>query len=75
MRKGEKIMEKTALVLVIIGALNWGLIGLFGFDAVGALFGGQLTAMSRIIFTVVGIAGLWAVSILFKDITAARKNA
>lgn len=62
-------MNKTALVLVIIGAINWGLIGLFGFDAVGALFGGQLSIMSRIVFTVVGLAGLWAITILFKRIT------
>lgn len=59
-------MDKIALVLVIIGALNWGLIGIFGFDAVGALFGGQLSVLSRIIFTVVGIAGLWCITLLFK---------
>lgn len=61
-------MDKTALVLVIIGAINWGLIGIFGFDAVGALFGGQASVMSRIIFTVVGLAGLWSIGILFKQI-------
>lgn len=61
-------MDKTALILVIIGAINWGLIGIFGFDAVGAIFGGQLSVISRIIFTVVGLAGLWCITLLFKKI-------
>ncbi len=61
------MMDNTALILVIIGAINWGLIGLFGFDVVGALFGGQMSIISRIIFTLVGIAGLWSINILFKD--------
>lgn len=60
-------MNKTALVLAIIGALNWGSIGLFKFDLVGSLFGGQFSVMSRIVFTVVGLAGLWCISLLFKD--------
>ncbi len=60
------MLDKTALVLTIIGAINWGLIGIFGFDAVGALFGGQASVISRIIFTLVGIAGLWCITLLFK---------
>ncbi len=60
-------MDNTALVLVIIGALNWGSIGLFGVDLVGLMFGGQGSLISRIIFTVVGLAGLWAITLLFKD--------
>ena len=60
-------MDNLALVLVIIGALNWGSIGIFGFDAVGWLFGGQASIISRIIFAVVGLAGLWSISILFKE--------
>ncbi len=60
-------MDNLALVLVIIGALNWGSIGIFGFDAVGWLFGGQASILSRIIFAVVGLAGLWSISILFKE--------
>ncbi len=59
-------MDNTALVIVIIGAINWGLIGLFGFDLVGSLFGGQLSVLSRIIFAVVGLAGLWSIGMLFK---------
>lgn len=62
-----KLLDNIALILVIIGALNWGSIGIFGFDLVGALFGGQGAAFSRIIFTLVGIAGLWSIGLLFKD--------
>lgn len=68
------IMDKTALVLIIIGAINWGLIGIFGFDLVGAVFGGQMSIISRIIFTLVGLAGLWAISILFKDIITVKRT-
>lgn len=60
-------MDNLSLILIIIGAINWGSIGLFGFDIVGAIFGGQGALLSRIIFTVVGLAGLWAISLLFKD--------
>ncbi len=60
-------MDFISLLLVIIGALNWGSIGIFGFDIVGALFGGQGSVISRIIFTLVGLAGLWAITLLFRD--------
>lgn len=60
-------MDKLSLILIIIGAINWGSIGLFGFDIVGAVFGGQLSLISRIIFTIVGLAGLWAITLLFRD--------
>ncbi len=64
-------MNKLSLVLIIIGAINWGLVGLFGFDLVGFIFGGTDALISRIIFTVVGLAGLWAISILFQKIVPA----
>lgn len=60
-------MDNTALVLVILGALNWGAIGLFGVDILGTLFGGQASVLSRIIFSLVGLAGLWSITILFKE--------
>jgi uncharacterized membrane protein YuzA (DUF378 family) len=60
-------MDTLALILIIIGAINWGSIGLFGLDLVGALFGGQLSIMSRIIFTVVGLGGLWAITFFFRE--------
>lgn len=60
-------MDKFTLVLVIVGAINWLLIGLFQFDLVAAIFGGsQATVWSRIIYTVVGLAGLWCTSFLFR---------
>lgn len=60
-------MDRFALLLVIIGALNWGSIGIFGFDFVGWIFGGQGAAISRIIFTLVGLAGVWCISLLFRE--------
>ena len=60
-------MDAVALILTIVGAINWGSIGIFGFDIVGSLFGGQLSVVSRIIFTIVGLAGLWAITFFFKD--------
>lgn len=60
-------MDNTALVIAIIGALNWGSIGLFGIDLVAMLCGGQSAVLSRIIYTVVGIAGLWCITLLFKE--------
>ena len=62
-----KIIDKLALVLVIVGALNWGSVGLFGFDCVAFLFGGQIGTISRIIYSLVGIAGLWCITLLFRD--------
>lgn len=61
------IMDRIALVLAIVGALNWGSIGIFGFDLVAYLCGGQLSTVSRVIFTLVGLAGLWCISLLFRE--------
>ena len=55
-------MDRFILTLVIIGAVNWGCIGIFGLDLVGVLFGGQGSVLARIIFAIVGVAGLWAIS-------------
>ena len=60
------MMDRIALILVVIGALNWGGIGLFGFDTVAWLFGGQLALFSRIIYGLVGLAGLWCLTLLFR---------
>lgn len=59
-----KIIDKIALVLVIIGAINWGLIGFFNFNLVEMIFG-NMTIISRIIYALVGISGLWAIKLLF----------
>lgn len=61
------ILDKIALILAIIGGLNWGSIGLFRFDIVAALFGGQTSVVSRIIYALVGLAALWCISLLFRD--------
>ncbi len=59
-------MDTLALILSIIGSLNWGLVGIFQFDLVAWLFGGQSSLFSRIVYTLVGLAGLWCISILFR---------
>jgi hypothetical protein len=61
------IMDRIALVLAIIGALNWGSVGIFKFDVVAYLFGGQTSTVSRVIFTLVGLAGIWCISLLFRE--------
>lgn len=61
-------MRKIALTLVIIGAINWGLIGLFQFDLVATLFGGQDAGLSRIVYTLVGISGLFCLGLLFEPL-------
>ena len=57
-----KALNYIALIRIVIGALNWALIGLFQFDLVGAIFGGMTSMLSRIIFTIVGLAGLWSLT-------------
>ncbi len=59
------MLDKIALVLTIIGGINWGLIGIFQFDLVAWIFGGQDAIISRIIYTVIALAAIWCISILF----------
>ena len=59
-------MDTFALILSIIGALNWGLVGIFRFDLVAWLFGGQTATVSRILYTLIGLAGLWCISLRFR---------
>ncbi len=61
-----KVIDKIALVLIIIGAINWGLIAIFNFDLVAAIFG-DMTVMSRIVYGLVGVSGLWGIKLLFDD--------
>ena len=61
------IMDKIALLLAIIGGLNWGSVGLFRFDAVAFLCGGATTILARIIYTLVGLSALWCITLLFRD--------
>ena len=64
------MLDKTSLALVIVGALNWGSIGLFKFDIVAWIFGGQASIASRIIYTLVALAGIWCISLLFRTESA-----
>ncbi len=61
-----KVIDKIALVLIIIGAINWGLIGIFNFNLVATIFG-DMTILSRIIYGLVGISGIWGIKLLFDD--------
>ena len=71
------VIDKIALTLSIVGALNWGSIGLFGFDCVAFLFGGQMSTVSRVVYTLVGLAGIWCITLLFRETEPAegRENA
>lgn len=68
------IMDRIALILTIIGALNWGGIGLFKFDTVAWIFGGQDAILSRIIYTVVALAGIWCISLIFRETERAEER-
>lgn len=63
------MLDRISLILTIIGALNWGSIGLFQFDLVAWIFGGQDALLSRIVYTVVALAGVWCISLLFRERT------
>lgn len=61
-----KIIDTIALILIIIGAVNWGLIGLFQFNLVQFIFG-DMTLLARLVYSLVGISGLWGIKLLFED--------
>ncbi len=62
------MLDKIALALTIVGGVNWGLVGLFQFDLVAWIFGGQDAIISRIIYTVIALAAIWCISLLFTDL-------
>ena len=68
------IIDKIALILAIIGGLNWGSIGIFGFDLVAFLFGGSASTVSRVVYTLVGLSAVWCISLLFRDTTAGKQT-
>lgn len=68
------VLRNIALTLIIIGAINWGLIGFFNFDLVASIFGGQQMLLSRIIYALVGISGLYALTFYFTDVNAVDNN-
>lgn len=61
------MLDKLALILMIIGAINWGSVGLFQFDIVAWIFGGSAAIISRIIYILVALSGIWSISLLFRD--------
>ena len=61
------MFDKICLILSIIGCLNWGLVGLFEFDLVAWAFGGSTALFSRVIYTVIALAGIWCISLFFRD--------
>ena len=60
-------IDKLALTLLIIGGLNWGLVGIFSFDLVAWIFGGQGAVISRIVYILVALSAAWCISLLFRD--------
>mgnify|MGYP003294389274 FL=1 len=66
-------LDKIALLLTIVGAINWGAIGLFSLDLVAMIFG-NMSLLSRIIYSLVGAGGLWCITLLFRDTTAGNSN-
>ena len=61
------MLDRLSLIFIIIGELNWGSVGLFRFDFISWLFGGQGTAFSRIFYALIGLAGIWCISLLFRN--------
>jgi len=64
------MLDRISMIFIILGALNWGSVGIFRFDFIAWLFGGSGATVSRIIYTVIGLAGIWCISLLFR-----RRNA
>ena len=60
------LLDRIALILSIVGGLNWGLVGLFRFDLVAYIFGGQTSTVSRVVYVLVGLAAIWCISLLFR---------
>lgn len=66
-------LDKLALVVIIIGALNWLFVGLFQYDLVAAIFGGSSSFVSRTVYTIVGLAGLYSISLLFREAVPSKE--
>ena len=68
------MLDRIALILTIVGGLNWGSIGLFRFDIVAWICGGQTALVSRVIYTLVGLAAVWCISLLFREDAVAMEH-
>ena len=73
-KEWENMLDRTSLVITILGAINWLLVGLFQFDLVAYICGGQAAVVSRVVYTIVCIAGLWCISLLFRERGAVREG-
>lgn len=69
------VIDRIALILTVIGGINWGSVGLFRFDLVAWLFGGQTGTVSRVVYTLVGLSALWCISLLFRERDEANEEA
>ena len=67
MKGNDSMLDRIALALLVIGGINWGLIGIFRFDLVAFLFGGSAAVISRIVYTLVAVSAVWCISLFFKD--------
>ena len=67
MKGNDSMLDRIALALLVIGGINWGLIGIFRFDLVAFLFGGSAAVISRVIYTLVAVSAVWCISLFFKD--------
>lgn len=68
------MLDRIALFLLIVGGLNWGLVGVFKFDLVAWIFGGQAALFSRIVYILVAVSALWCISLFFKKNTVISNN-
>lgn len=68
------VLDKVSLFLVILGALNWGCVGLFSFNVVDFLLGGPESLLARAVYVIIAASGIWCITLLFKDYPELRKN-
>ena len=68
-----KLIDRIALVLVILGGLNWGCVGIFGLDLVAALFGGSASVLSRVVYVRICLAALWSITLFFREDPVERR--
>jgi len=68
------IMDRIALIITVVGGLNWGSVGLFRVDFISYLFGGQTATASRVVYTIVGLAAIWCVSLLFRESSVSERD-
>ena len=68
------LLDKIALILTIVGGINWGCIGIFGFDLVAFTFGSANSPFSRVIYTLVGLSAIWCISLLFRGLDNAAQS-